>query len=187
MRKCVSSIERGSPCVIRVSVIYRPLSIRTCELDGSGWENLEAWKQALIIYRFHFSVFQPGCLGSGAWWEHLGVAGAPGLPGLASLSSVAGSVGPRAEDLGGAWGVSRGGCWGCESPRLTRCFLCWGPGQKSRPLGWASLLCCHGDGTVLAQTHPSHFLEREFGRQWILFVHGRCCVAHTHGWQAWMT
>ena len=31
-------------------------STHTCTLDGSGWENLEAWKQALITYRFHFSV-----------------------------------------------------------------------------------------------------------------------------------
>lgn len=51
------------------------------------------------------------------------MAGALGLPSLASLLNVAGSVGPRAEDLGGAWGVSKGGWGGCESPKLTLLLL----------------------------------------------------------------
>lgn len=43
------------------------LCLHTYTMDGSEWEYLEAWKQALILHRFHFSVFQPGRFGSGEW------------------------------------------------------------------------------------------------------------------------
>lgn len=110
-----------------------------------GGRTLKVWTQTLIIYKFCFSIFNQGIWALGSE-NTSGVSGSLGLPSPVSLLEDGESVGPRVEDLGGAWGVSKGGCWGCGSLRLFCWLLCWGPDQKSSPLSepWR-LLCCHGD------------------------------------------
>lgn len=165
MRKCVECLielyrhHLYLHLYLYLYIIYRSISSMFIT-HTQGGRTLKIWTQTLIIYRFCFSIFNQGIWALGSDENILGVSGSLGLPSPVSLLEYGWECGTQGGDLGGAWGVSKGGCWGCGSIRLTiLLILCWSPDQKSSPLSEPDCFVAM-ETTVLVQTHSSYFLQK---------------------------